>query len=49
MDYKEQQTQEVEALQAIYQEDFQVQCDEYPNISMRINLKGNQNFTEYYF
>ncbi|KAK6728270.1 hypothetical protein RB195_005733 [Necator americanus] len=43
MDYREQQTQEIEALQAIYQEEeFTVICDEYPSISLRVNLKTNQ-------
>ncbi|VDL84662.1 unnamed protein product [Nippostrongylus brasiliensis] len=43
MDYKEQQTQEVEALQAIYQEDeLEIIRDDYPNISLRVNLKSNQ-------
>ncbi|VDM63975.1 unnamed protein product [Angiostrongylus costaricensis] len=43
MDYEAQQLQEIEALQAIYQEDeLELICTQYPDIALRIKLRSGQ-------
>ncbi|KAE9413459.1 hypothetical protein Angca_010052, partial [Angiostrongylus cantonensis] len=44
MDYEAQQLQEIEALQAIYQEDeLELICAQYPDIALRVKLKSGQD------
>ncbi|KAJ1360728.1 hypothetical protein KIN20_019769 [Parelaphostrongylus tenuis] len=47
MDYEAQQQQEIEALQAIYQEDeLELISAQYPEISLRIKLNSGQDGEE---
>ncbi|CEF65267.1 RWD domain and Ubiquitin-conjugating enzyme/RWD-like domain-containing protein [Strongyloides ratti] len=41
MDYKETQEMELEALEAIYQNEIEILCKEYPNISLKISLNSH--------